>query len=64
MKDGHTRACRRLGRGHGRSDLGSNIPSKWLLILPRVMTIHYCRTLLVVLCVMASNRRAVMVVKY
>jgi hypothetical protein len=30
--------------------------------LPRVMTIHYCGTLLVVSCVMASNGRAVMTV--
>jgi hypothetical protein len=42
------------GRGHGRSDLGPNIPSYQLHILPKMMIVHYCCTLLVVSCVMAS----------
>ena len=46
-------------RGRGRLDLGPNIPSQQLRILPTVMTIHYRLTLLAVSCVMASNGRAV-----
>jgi hypothetical protein len=39
MNECHTRVPPdRVGRG--RSDLGPNIPSKRLHILPRVMTVH------------------------
>jgi hypothetical protein len=50
------------GRGRGRLDLGPNIPSQQLRILPTVMTIHYRLTLLAISCVMASNGRAVIAV--